>query len=101
MEILLLFTSFTVTSVSYTHLDVYKRQVYGDIESVSGAASQCNSGGKGIVYPPQYVSLQAEMCIRDRVIIATVSGDLHDIGKNLVAMMIESEIGRASCRERV
>ena len=25
---------------------------------VSGAASQCNPGGKGIVYPPQYVSLQ-------------------------------------------
>ena len=25
-----------------------------------------------------------------KVIIATVSGDLHDIGKNLVAMMIES-----------
>lgn len=25
-----------------------------------------------------------------KLIIATVAGDLHDIGKNLVAMMIES-----------
>ena len=28
--------------------------------------------------------------LNDGMIIATVSGDLHDIGKNLVAMMIES-----------
>src|SRR5438309_2440129 len=63
-----------------------------------------------------------------RVIIGTVKGDLHDIGKNIVASMLEGsgvevidlgadvppekfvaavqerephEIGRASCRERV
>ena len=52
-----------------------------------------------------------------RVCIATVRGDLHDIGKNVLAMMLKSagwhvidlgvdcdgmfEIGRASCRERV
>ena len=48
-----------------------------------------------------------------RVILGTVKGDLHDIGKNLVGMMMEGkglevidigvdvQIGRASCRERV
>src|SRR3546814_20817950 len=62
-----------------------------------------------------------------KMVIGTVKGDIHDIGKNLVAMMMEGagfevidlginnpvetylaaieehkpEIGRASCRERV
>ena len=39
----------------------------------------------------------SEMCIRDRIgnepigraVIGTVKGDLHDIGKNLVAMMLK------------
>ena len=31
----------------------------------------------------------SEMCIRDRVVIGTVKGDIHDIGKNLVGMMLE------------
>ena len=30
------------------------------------------------------------MCIRDRVVIATVEGDIHDIGKNLVALMLRN-----------
>ena len=31
-----------------------------------------------------------------KVIIGTVAGDLHDIGKNLVAMMIESAVSKSS-----
>jgi 5-methyltetrahydrofolate--homocysteine methyltransferase len=33
---------------------------------------------------------EADMGARGRVVIGTVKGDLHDIGKNLVAMMLES-----------
>lgn len=35
--------------------------------------------------------LRARSDIRGRVCIGTVEGDLHDIGKNLVAMVLESE----------
>jgi 5-methyltetrahydrofolate--homocysteine methyltransferase len=31
-----------------------------------------------------------ETAARGKVVIGTVKGDLHDIGKNLVAMMMES-----------
>ena len=67
---------------------------------------------------PRLVESGAKMT--GKLVIGTVQGDLHDIGKNLVAMMIEGagfevfdlgndvspeafvrEIGRASCRERV
>jgi 5-methyltetrahydrofolate--homocysteine methyltransferase len=33
---------------------------------------------------------EGEVCTRGKVLIGTVKGDLHDIGKNLVAMMFES-----------
>ena len=38
--------------------------------------------------------------VKGKLIIATVAGDLHDIGKNLVAMMIESA-GSSSATERI
>ena len=59
-------TMLNITAVSYTHLDVYKRQVL----KPKLAGKSTSTKGK---------------CV-----IGTVAGDLHDIGKNLVAMMIES-----------
>lgn len=44
-------------------------------------------GGMNIVKP---LILEGEMPSEGKVLLGTVSGDLHDIGKNLVGMMIES-----------
>ena len=44
-------------------------------------------GGMNIVKP---LLLEGEMPSEGKVLLGTVSGDLHDIGKNLVGMMMES-----------
>jgi 5-methyltetrahydrofolate--homocysteine methyltransferase len=39
---------------------------------------------------PALTASQAELAARPVVVLGTVKGDLHDIGKNLVAMMLEA-----------
>ena len=34
--------------------------------------------------------IQAEMKVRGKIVIGTVKGDIHDIGKNIVVMMLQS-----------
>ncbi len=50
-------------------------------------AAKVMSGAVGILEP---LLAAEDMSAMGRVIIGTVKGDLHDIGKNLVAMMLES-----------
>jgi corrinoid protein of di/trimethylamine methyltransferase len=40
------------------------------------------------VLEPELVNLKAERRTRGRVVIGTVAGDIHDIGKNIVATML-------------
>ena len=72
------------------------------------ASAEAMKEGLMIVKP----LLEGDSYSHGKVVIGTVAGDLHDIGKNLVAMLLESagfdvvdlgvdQIGRASCRERV
>ena len=50
-------------------------------------AAKVMSAAVGILKP---LLAEEDMSAMGRVIIGTVKGDLHDIGKNLVAMMLES-----------
>jgi 5-methyltetrahydrofolate--homocysteine methyltransferase len=50
-------------------------------------AAKVMSAAVGILKP---LLTEEDMSAMGRVIIGTVKGDLHDIGKNLVAMMLES-----------
>ena len=50
-------------------------------------AAKVMSAAVGILKP---LLAEEDMNAMGRVIIGTVKGDLHDIGKNLVAMMLES-----------
>ncbi len=50
-------------------------------------AAQAMAGGLDILKP---LLAEQEASAKGKVIIGTVKGDLHDIGKNLVAMMLES-----------
>ncbi len=50
-------------------------------------AAKAMHAGMNIVKP---LLLEGESSTSGKVLIGTVAGDLHDIGKNLVAMMIES-----------
>jgi len=50
-------------------------------------AAKAMHAGMSIVKP---LLVEGESTTRGKVIVGTVSGDLHDIGKNLVAMMMES-----------
>jgi len=49
-------------------------------------AARAMHGGMDIVKP---LLADADIASRGKVVIGTVKGDLHDIGKNLVAMMLE------------
>ncbi len=49
-------------------------------------AARAMQGGLGLLKP--YL-VQAKVASAGKVVIGTVKGDLHDIGKNLVAMMLE------------
>ncbi len=49
-------------------------------------AAEAMKGGLTIVKP----LMEGESYSKGKVIIGTVAGDLHDIGKNLVAMLLES-----------
>lgn len=53
-------------------------------------AAEAMKEGLAIVKP----LLEGDTYILGKVVIGTVAGDLHDIGKNLVAMLLE-KIGRA------
>jgi len=50
-------------------------------------SAKAMKGGMNIVKP---LLLEGEMPSEGKVLLGTVSGDLHDIGKNLVGMMMES-----------
>ena len=50
-------------------------------------AAKAMKGGMEIVQP---LLVEGEMEEAGRVVLGTVAGDLHDIGKNLVGMMMES-----------
>lgn len=50
-------------------------------------AAQAMSAGLDILKP---LLAEKEAVAKGKVVIGTVKGDLHDIGKNLVAMMLES-----------
>ncbi|MGM0445890.1 MAG: corrinoid protein [Bacillota bacterium] len=50
-------------------------------------AAKAMKDGMNIVKP---LLLEGEMSSKGKILLGTVSGDLHDIGKNLVGMMIES-----------
>ncbi|MFO8191740.1 MAG: B12-binding domain-containing protein, partial [Bacillota bacterium] len=50
-------------------------------------AAKAMHAGMNIVKP---LLLEGETTTMGKIIVGTVSGDLHDIGKNLVAMMMES-----------
>ena len=50
-------------------------------------AAKVMSAAVGILKP---LLAEEDMSVMGKVIIGTVKGDLHDIGKNLVAMMLES-----------
>ena len=50
-------------------------------------SAKAMKGGMNIVKP---LLLEGEMPSKGKILLGTVSGDLHDIGKNLVGMMIES-----------
>lgn len=50
-------------------------------------AAKAMKAGMDIVKP---LLLDGEMPSKGKILLGTVSGDLHDIGKNLVGMMIES-----------
>ena len=50
-------------------------------------AAKVMSAAVGILRP---LLAEEDMSVMGKVIIGTVKGDLHDIGKNLVAMMLES-----------
>lgn len=56
------------------------------VPEVMMAAKAMNSG-MDIVKP---LLTEGESFVKGKILIATVAGDLHDIGKNLVAMMMES-----------
>jgi 5-methyltetrahydrofolate--homocysteine methyltransferase len=49
-------------------------------------AARAMQGGMGLLKP---LLKEADVKAAGRVVIGTVKGDLHDIGKNLVAMMLE------------
>src|SRR5690554_946232 len=79
-------------------------------------ASRAMNAGMETLKP--YI-VEADMKPIGKIVLGTVEGDLHDIGKNLVKIMFEGagfevfdlgidvaadrfvKIGRASCRERV
>jgi 5-methyltetrahydrofolate--homocysteine methyltransferase len=50
-------------------------------------AAKAMSSAVGILKPQL---AEGDVGVKGRVVIGTVKGDLHDIGKNLVAMMLES-----------
>jgi 5-methyltetrahydrofolate--homocysteine methyltransferase len=50
-------------------------------------AAQAMSAGLEVLKP---LLAESDASAKGRVVIGTVKGDLHDIGKNLVAMMLES-----------
>ncbi|MDY6827011.1 MAG: corrinoid protein [Bacillota bacterium] len=50
-------------------------------------AAKAMHAGMNIVKP---LLLEGESTTMGKIVVGTVSGDLHDIGKNLVAMMMES-----------
>ncbi|MBU2054304.1 MAG: corrinoid protein [Proteobacteria bacterium] len=49
-------------------------------------AARAMQGGMSILKP---ILAKSESVLAARIVIGTVKGDLHDIGKNLVAMMLE------------
>ncbi len=64
--------------------EVQKRR---DLCSGNAGSSTCHEKGVEVLKPHLASGATGSM---GKLIIATVAGDLHDIGKNLVAMMIES-----------
>ncbi|MDZ7672801.1 MAG: B12-binding domain-containing protein [Halanaerobiales bacterium] len=50
-------------------------------------AAKAMKEGMNLVKP---LLVEGEMPSKGKILLGTVSGDLHDIGKNLVGMMIES-----------
>ncbi len=49
-------------------------------------AAQAMHAGLGVLRP---ILAESDVIMMGKVVIGTVAGDLHDIGKNLVAMMLE------------
>lgn len=65
---------------------LFDRQIYFLPQLIASAEAM----KKAIEYLEPFLQQQAEGEIKPAIVIATVEGDIHDIGKNLVALMLKN-----------
>ncbi len=83
--------------------DLYDKKIYFLPQLVASADAM--KAAFGIVQP--YLEVKEEGVKRDKIILATVKGDIHDIGKNIVSLMVKNygyeviDLGKNVAREKI